>query len=108
MIVFRVPRVVDVIEEDRILKSVMVDGTFAKAISTVLARKSGCLPDESPDRKTIGRRLGGLTTKFMAVVEQARRLVRLSIRPEKAVEAPELITLLDGVLPSVSILRNQR
>ena len=39
MILFRVPRVVDAIEENLNLKSVMVDGTFAKAISTALARK---------------------------------------------------------------------
>ena len=34
----------------------------------------------------------------MAVVDKAGRLVRFTIRPGNAAEAPELTTLLDGVL----------
>ena len=45
----------------------------------------------------IGRSRGGLTTKLMAIVDKTGRLVRFTIRPGNAGEAPELTTLLDGV-----------
>ena len=57
--------------------------------STALAQKSGCPPDESADRQAIGRSRGGLTTKLMAMVDKTGRLVRFTIRPGNAAEAPE-------------------
>ena len=69
-----------------------------RSIKPALAQKSGCPPDESAARQAIGRNRGGLTTKLMTVVDKAGRLVRFTIRPGNAAEAPELTTLLDGVL----------
>ena len=69
-----------------------------RSINTALAQKSGCPPDESAERQAIGRSRGGLTTKLMAVVDKAGRLVWFTIRPGNAAETPELTTLLDGVL----------
>ena len=66
--------------------------------STALAQKSGCPPDESANRQAIGRSRGGLTTKLMAMVDKTGRLVRCTIRPGNAAEAPELPTLLDSIL----------
>ena len=92
-------RIFDVIEEDLDVKAVMVDGNFAKGPPARRRRKkSGCPPDESAARQAIGRSLGGLTTKLMAVVGKAGRLVRFTIRPGNAAEVPELTILLDGVL----------
>ena len=92
-------RIFEVVEEDLDLKTVMVDGTFAKVHQHGAgAKKSGCPPEESAERQAIGRSRGGLTTKLMAVVDKAGRLVRFTIRPGNAAEAPELTTLLDGVL----------
>ena len=69
-----------------------------RSTSTALAQKSGCPPDESADRQAIGRSRGGLTTKLMAMVDKTGRLVRFTIRPENAAEAPEVPTLLDDGL----------
>ena len=52
----------------------------------------------SAERQAIGRSRGGLTTKLMAMVDKTGRLVRFTLRPGNAAEAPELPTPLDGVL----------
>ena len=49
-------------------------------------------------QQAIGRSRGGITTKLMALVDKAGRLVRFTIRPRNAAEAHELTTPLDGIL----------
>ena len=78
------------------LRSVQVDGTFAKVHQHATgAPKDDAHPTSQPG--AIGRSRGGLTTKMMALVDRNGSLVKFSIRPGNAAEVPEFLPLLDGV-----------
>ena len=86
---------------DRELRSIMVDGTFAKVHQHGAgALTSGDAPEVSAKRQNIGRSKGGLTTKVMAVIDDAGEMVKFGMSPGNLQESPLLPDLIDGVSSS--------
>ena len=88
-------RIFAVLSADRDLKTVMVDGTFAKAHQHAAgARKLGKTAEASKKLQKIGRSMGGLTTKLIAVTSIDDGLVDFSSHPGNAAEAPCFVPLV--------------
>ncbi len=84
-----------VLTADRDLTTVMVDGTFAKVHQHAAgARKLGETAETSKKLQKIGRSMGGLTTKLIAVTSIDGRLVDFSSHPGNAAEAPCFVPLV--------------
>ena len=83
---------------DRDLGTVMIDGTIAKVHQHGAgARRHGATPKESAARQGLGRSVGGLTTKIIAVTDIGRRAVRFKVTPGNSNENPHLFEMMEGL-----------
>ena len=95
-------RIFEVVEEDLDLKTVMVDGTFAKVHQhgTGAKKAPARLMSRLIDKLSAVVEAGLPPSSWPCMVDKTGRLVRFTIRPGNASEAPELTTLPDGVSTS--------
>ena len=82
----------------RDLRTIMVDGSFAKLHQHGAgARRNGLTPRESSAKQNIGRSRGGLTTKVIAVIDAVGRPVRFTFHPGNRHEGPLLLDAIEGL-----------